>query len=225
MISFKKLVFISALLLGSAMLSANATPVLSFVPTAQSVLLGNQAIVDVVLSGLEAGGLDEILSAYDISFTYDDSILGYASGTFYDLVDIAPVPVISGGVVSWNSASFASDATLQASQGDSLTLATLVFNTLSTGTSPLTFTHDDLTGLNASALDHTVSNGSITVYEPTTMVPEPTTMMLMGLGFLGMTAARGRKAGRVGTCFSCPRVMLPKMVGKKALPTLLWEVR
>jgi hypothetical protein len=191
----KKLVFISALLFGSAMPAANATPVLSFVPTGQLVVLGNQAFVDVVLSGLEAGGLDEILSAYDISFTYDDSILGYASGTFYDLVDISPVPDTSvSGQVSWNSASFASDAALQASQGDSLTLATLVFNTLSTGTSSLTFTYDDLTGLNALALDHTVVNGSITVTAQNGSVPEPTTLMLMGLGFLGMTAAKRRKA-------------------------------
>ena len=190
----KKILFISALLLASAMPAANATPVLSFVSTGQSVVLGNQASVDVVLSGLEAGGLDEILSAYDISFTYDDSILGYAGGTYYDLVDIPPVPVISGGVISWNSTSFESDVTLQGLQGDSLTLATILFDTLSTGTSPLTFTYDDLTGLNASALDHTVVNGFITVTAQNGSVPEPTILMLMGLGFFGMVAAKRRKA-------------------------------
>jgi hypothetical protein len=197
----KKLLLISAMLAGSGLVTANATPVLSFTPSSQSVTLGSQASVDVVLSGLEEVGLNEILSAYDVSFTYDDSILGYAGGTFYDLVGISPAAIISGGVISWNSTSFASDASLQSSQGDSLTLATVVFNTLSPGTSALSFSLDghDLSGLTdpstgfPEALAHDISSGSITVTSQNGSVPEPPTMMLMGLGALVMAGVKRRK--------------------------------
>jgi len=59
----------------SALLTANAAPVLSFTPSSQSITLGNTVSVSAILSGLEAGGLDEIFSAFDISVSYNSSVL------------------------------------------------------------------------------------------------------------------------------------------------------
>ena len=189
----KHIPLIAALLAGGAVLPADAAVILSVSPASQTVSLGGQVSIDVLISGLEDGGLDEIVAAYDLSLSFDASILSYSSGTFFDLVDIPPVPDFSmTGVISWNSASFLDDATLQAQQGNTVTLGTLVFDTLSTGTSPLTFTYDDVTGLNSDLLDYSVSNGSATV--AAAAAPAPQTALLLGLGALGMLAARRRRA-------------------------------
>lgn len=183
----KYIPLIAALFAGSAILPANAALILSVSPTAQTVSLGDQVSIDVLISGLE-DGLDEIVSGYDLSLSFDASILAYSSGTYFDLIDIPPVPDFSvSGVISWTSTSFALDSVLQAQQGNSVTLGTLVFDTLSRGTSPLTFTYDDLTGLNSDPLNYSVSNGSATV-------AAPQTALLLGLGALGMLTARRRRA-------------------------------
>lgn len=194
----KSTLFASALLATSAMMPVNAALILSINPSSQSVTLGNQATVEVILSGLESVSPNEILAAYDIGLNYDPSALSYASGTFYDLSaitldgGIAPVPDFSvSTLIQWNSTSFASDVALQAAQGDSLTLATLVFDTLSVVTAtPLILSYQDLTGLDSLKLDPSIQNGSVTVTDGSATVPEPATVVLMGLGVLGMTAAR-----------------------------------
>ena len=189
----KHIPLIAALFAGGVILPAHAAPILSVSPASQTVSLGGQVSIDVLISGLEDGGLNEIVAAYDLTLSFDASILAYSSGTFFDLVDIPPVPNVGVlGEISWNSASFLDDATLQGQQGNSVTLGTLVFDTLSAGTSPLTFTYDDLTGLNADPLAYSVSNGSATV--AVAAAPAPQTALLLGLGALGMLAARRRRA-------------------------------
>lgn len=196
----KKLLLISAMLAGSALLTANAAPVLSFNPTSQAVTLGDAVSVDIVLSGLEEGGLDQILSAFDVSVSYDSSILNATLLSIFVTPPFGIDPLInassSSGEVQWDLTSFATDAALQAVQGNAVTLGTLTFATLSAGTSALKFSAIDLTGLGALALDPSVLDGSITVNKPNGngSVPEPSAIMLMALAALGMTAEKRRKA-------------------------------
>jgi hypothetical protein len=187
----RSVLVIVALAAGSLTLPAQAGLLLSVSPAAQTVSLGDQVSIDLLFTGLEEDGQDEVVSSYDLTFSFDNTILSYASGSYFDLVDIPPSPDFSvPGQISWNSTSFADDATLQAQQGNSVTLATLYFGTLSTGTAPFTFTFDDVSGLGAAALTYSVGNGSVTVEA----VPLPATAWLLGSGVLGMLAFRRRRA-------------------------------
>lgn len=174
--------FVSAcwLLLG---FSAQAVTI-GFVPSSQTVGAGDPVFVDVVVSDL--GG--EIVSAYDLDITYDDSVLSATSVSlssalgdefffeaFYDW-DIS-----TSGVVDIAGLSLLSDAALLALQGgDSVVLATLGFTAHSLGVSPLDFVFDafnDIRGSNGQTLDVTPVSGSVAV------VPEPTAAALFFVGF------------------------------------------
>lgn len=198
---FKKLLLISVMFAANAMLPAHAVS-LSFSPSAQSVAAGDQAIVDIVVSGLEAGGLNQIVAGYDLSFTYDSSILSFVSGNFTDLepTGFLTVDTATSGLISWNSTAITlTELDLQGIQGASVTLASIVFNTLSAGTSalnfsfPVNFPRPDLTGLGGNPLEAFFDSGRITV-TANGSVPEPATMLLMGLGALGMVGTKRRKA-------------------------------
>lgn len=193
---FKKLILISAMFAGGALLPANAAPVLSFSPSSQTVDVGDSFSVSAILSGLESGGLDEALTAFDVTVGFDSSVLQINSL----LIDLTPFYINFTGIenvsfasnsVQWNVFSVDSDSDLQAAQGDSVTLGILSFTALSAGTSALAFDiNSSLTGLSFADLRQTTLDGSVTV----SSVPEPTTMMLLGLGALGMVGAKRRKA-------------------------------
>lgn len=196
----KKLLLISAMLAGSGMLTANAAPVLSFSPSSQAVALGNQVSVSAVLSGLEAGGLNEALTAFDITVSFDSSILS-ASTPSVLTTPFGSSPIlntsVASGQVQWSLVSLETDAFLQALQGDSVTLGTLTFNTLTIGISPLTFSYNDLTGVGGGFLEHSLDVGSINVVR---FIPEPAAIILIALGALGIAGEKRRKSKLEQSC-------------------------
>ena len=187
-----KLFLISAILACSALQAANALE-LTFSPVTQSVAVGDTVSVNAVLSGLQSAG--EILSAFDVSVNFNSSVLGFSSGvlgTDFGALSAFLSPSVSSSTISWNLTSTEVDATLQSIQGDSVTLGTFVFNALNVGSSPLTYSYSDLTGLNSQALSYNSVDGNITVTGPGS-VPKPTSLMLLGIGAFSMLGAKRRK--------------------------------
>lgn len=199
---FKKLLLLSALFAGSAMLSANAAPVLSLTPSSQAVTEGGTFSVSAIITGLEEGGLDEIIAGFDLSVSFDGAILQLNTVSFdaFPFMGAGPLfnVTFSSGEVQWDMTALDSDSVLQGLQGNSLSLGTLGFTALSAGGSNLTFSSVDLTGLNFGALDAAVENGRVSVVSQNGSVPEPATLLLMGLGALGMVGAKRRKASLAG---------------------------
>jgi hypothetical protein len=179
---------------------------LSFVPQNQTRLLGETAIVDVVVGGL-TGNPGEIVSAFDLSLLYDQTIvqanalnlsavdlMGGISDTLFD-VDFNP------GRIDFNVTSFLTDdndiAALQAGNNDPLTLARIFFDTVGLGTSPLSFDFTSPTkvivGRDAMELPISSQNGSITVTNGQVQVPEPSPFLLFMLGVLALAVTGNSK--------------------------------
>ena len=167
---------------------------LDFVPANQTVVVGTPVTVDVVISGLNAA--NEIVSAFDLDVTYDSNILSATNVTFgLDLGDPSLFEALTGfslsspGIVDFSELSLLSDADLALLQGDSVTLATLRFDSIGVGPSALNFVLDqfnDVKGRNNQILPLTVGTGNIAVAP----IPEPSTMFLLGSGLAGLVGMR-----------------------------------
>ena len=155
-------------------------------PTYQSVTLGTSAQVDVWLRS--PGG--NLLSTYDISLTYDPTILAYSTTTFSTALGDPSDPTLfystsAAGSLEIIAFPFFFDQTLQNGKAD-LLLFSLFFSTKSVGTSSLNFLTDPLYLGNelGDPLQAGLGKGSIDVTQPTTPVPEPGTVVLLGIGLL-----------------------------------------
>lgn len=169
---------------------------LAFDPTTNTVDLGEQATVDIIATGLGAG---DYIGAFDISVTYDSSILGVASVDFTNaLGDLGSFEALAMSTdtpptVNANNVSLLLDLSGYQSPPADLTLFSLTFNTLSGGVSPLTFSSallgDDF-GFPYSI--DTLGTGSITVEGQ--VIPEPSAWLLTASGLALLVWRRRRPA-------------------------------
>lgn len=180
-----------------AWVSSVGAIMIGFAPPAQSISAGGSVAVDITISGLEARGLDEIVSAYALVIGYDESILSVSTVSFgsyldtsFQLLDLAYNPnELYLSEFSLNT----DDDVLAALQPDSFVLATLSFGVLAEGASELMFLDYilfgnnfgvDVKGRNAVPLDLAANSGNISVSSAPTPIPEPATILLITPGLL-----------------------------------------
>jgi len=197
---------------------------LSFDPAFQGVLLGNQVDVNVVISGLGNYSPDS-LSVFDmdISFSFDSTFLAFTSVAFGSYLGSAvddsdywdyffnPFPSDpyyenaealsdyidygTGQVKIWEI-SLLPVSELDALQPSNFTLATLTFDTLALGTSPLSISINSLGDSDGLPLTtYSLESGSINVV----LVPEPATLFLLGTGLAGIGFLRKKRMNQVSS--------------------------
>lgn len=184
--------------------SAQATLTVGFSPTSNSTTVGNALSYDVRISGSDLGA--EILSAFDISVSYNTALLGLSSvvyGSGLNLGNLADSVQFGSGTVNVTETSLLLDSALTALQPDDFVLFTLNFTGLAAGTTGLALTlnalggHTELdpfgqpvtTPLTAGTVD---GRAEITAGGGGT-VPEPASYGLAGLALLGLALSRRRR--------------------------------
>lgn len=179
---------------------------LNFSPGDQSVSLGQSVSVDIVVSGL--GAADEIVSAHDLFVSYDAGKLTATDVQFgSDLGDELFFEVFNdfdlsvAGVVDFAQLSLLSDDFLAGIQGDSVTLATISFDSIGVGVASLLFIPDavagvtgqDVKGRDFLQLDlDEVGAGSVTIND-IAVIPLPGAALLMLTGLLGVGFASRKR--------------------------------
>lgn len=186
-------------------------------PAVTNTTVGSNFAVDVVLSGLSASTPSLALTDFDLDISYDTSLLNAVGVTFGTGLG-GPLDGFSGfdlsvpEVVDLFAVSFLTQyVDLRALQGDTFTLATLTFSALAPGTSSLAFVQDVnfMVGLiNANGQDPINGanpaqcqarscvdvGGARVVTVPGNTVPEPSTLLLLGIA--GLALARARRSSK-----------------------------
>jgi hypothetical protein len=167
--------------------------VIDFVPSSQTVPLGADAAVDLVISGL-GDFTAPSLGAFDLDLTYDASVLSAASVTLTSFLGdaIQGADLSTPGFIDLFVISLLSPLELDALQPESFVLATLSFDAIALGTSLLALTQVVAGDAFGADLGATAGSGSITVTSSQTPVPEPSLIGFLLMGALGLALRRRR---------------------------------
>jgi hypothetical protein len=168
--------------------------------------LGSQVTVTIGVSGLGAGTAPSV-GTFDLDLGFDPLLLSFVSATFsnqLDILGLGDIQAVAPSVGSVNvfELSLDSASDLNALQLPAFTLATLTFDTLAEGVSPLTVSLNALGDADGNALEANIQNGAITIQNgtPTNPTPEPNSTVLVAIGLLSIAMAtrRIRKRRRSG---------------------------
>lgn len=160
----------------------------NLVPSTQNAFLGNSIDVAVTISDL-GNGIAPSLSTYDLDISFNSNILDFSSATFGDPVlgnqlDLSgfgtdtEIKEPSLGVINIFELSLSFPDDLNNLQADSFTLATLTFDTIAIGTSPLNISIVDLGDAFGEPLTGEEGSSSVTVSSKPINVPEPSFTLL-----------------------------------------------
>ena len=191
-------VLIAAALIVGVFGQARAASI-SFVPSSGTIAVGDSVDVFVYVMGLETDfNPDQIVSAYDLDVSYGSAVnavgLTFGSGLGGPLDSLQDFNFLAGAV-DFAEVSFLADADLGQLQGNTVLLATLMFQAVAPGTATLSFLSgaDDVKGLNALPIGLTTADASITVSGVPAPIPEPGTLLLMSSALAGFAAYRRRR--------------------------------
>jgi len=161
---------------------------IEFVQDSQQVPFGNTANVAVMISGL-GDNVAPSLGVFDITIEFDPSILIFKSAAYGDpdpalgdQLDLFgagfPLAITSPGIgsVELFELSFNTIDDLNNNQAPSFILATLTFDTIGVGTSPLNISNYVLSDASGGNLSANIGTGQIDV------IPEPGTLLLFVCG-------------------------------------------
>jgi len=194
-----------AALAATAFLSqAEAAPVVSISPATQTIGVGGNAAVDIIVSGLS---LSDPTGGFSLTLGFNNSFVSGVSFLNDPGTKMGAAPLdLSGGFTGGSLDLFfladanAKLADLAASEGTSFTLATLSFKGIAEGLSPLTLSNvvlsnwngdSDLAGVSALNGSICVSNGEACVINA---VPEPETVLLLAAGLVAVALRRRQRA-------------------------------
>jgi hypothetical protein len=170
---------------------ARAVGISLVLPGGTEVVVGASVSVEVLVSDL-GDGVAPSLGSFDGDVTFDPGLLTYDDVAFGlelgEPVTEALVSVdVAGGVLTGTAVSLLSPAELDALQGSSVTLGTLFFVASGLGSGQIEVTRAQLSDAFGAPLAIDWLGSS-----PITVIPEPTTILLVACGLAGLAIRQSR---------------------------------